>query len=140
MCEREKQTFQHSKLYSYLRNCILCEAVNTVQNLDQTVSLKMQKRCIWKMLVINADEKPSSIFIFHLHFFLTERISANYTQPAPEIKYLEFLARYCLEAVNCDPLFKQRERSHTLVSRKEYTRGLCMCVCILGSTSRSIWK
>lgn len=78
----------------------MCEAVNTVQNLDQTASLKMQKHSIWKILVINADENPSSIFIFHLHFFLTERISANCTKPAPEIKYLESSAMYCLEAVN----------------------------------------
>lgn len=69
MCEREKQTFQHSKLYSYLRNCILCEAVNTVQNLDQTVSLKMQKHCIWKILVINADENLAVYSYFIYIFF-----------------------------------------------------------------------
>lgn len=44
-----------------------------VQTLDRTMSLKMQykkqKLNIWKILIINADEKPNSVFTLHPQFF-----------------------------------------------------------------------
>lgn len=76
-----------------------------IRNLDHTLSLqtqyKNQRLDIWKILIINADGKQQ-----HIHISSTikkkksGRLSANWTNPEPEMKYPEFLAKGHLEDVN----------------------------------------